>query len=85
MRTSITLEEFLHTLNQDEDLLVTIIDYNNDNKIIDKCWKSDLTEYSYPSDNRYTYFDVKYWFVQDFILMLGGLEITIVKSEEELF
>ena len=85
MRTSITLEEFLHTFNQDEDLLVTIIDYNNDNKIIDKCWKSDLTEYSYPSDNRYTYFDVKYWFVQDFILMLGGLEITIVKSEEELF
>ena len=85
MRTSITLEEFLHTLNQDEDLLVTIIDYNNDNKLIDKCWKSDLTEYSYPSDNRYTYFDIEYWFVQDFTLVLGGLEITIVKSKEELF
>ena len=85
MRTPITLEEFLFTLNQDEDILITIVDYNNENKLINKCWKSDLTEYSYPSDNRYTYFDVKYWFVQDFILMLGGLEIIIVKSEEELF
>ena len=85
IRAQVTLQEFLFTLNQDEDILVTIIDYNNGNKLINKCWKSDLTEYSYPSDNRYTYFDVKYWFVQDFILMLGGLEITIVKSEEKLF
>lgn len=84
MKTSITLQEFLFTLNQNEDILVTIIDYNSGNKLINKCWKSDLTEYSYPSDNRYTYFNVEYWFVQDFKLMLGGLEITIVKSEEEL-
>ena len=84
MKTLITLEEFLFTLNQNEDILVTIIDYNNGNKLINKCWKSDLTEYSYHSDNRYTYFDVEFWFVQDFILMLGGLEITIVKSKEEL-
>ena len=84
MRTPITLQEFLHTLNQDEDILVTIIDYNNGNKLINKCWKSNLTEYGYPDDNRYTYFDVEYWFVQDFILMLGGLEITIVESEEKL-
>lgn len=84
MRTLITLQDFLFTLNQDEDILVTIIDYSSWNKLINKCWKSDLTEYSYPSDNRYTYFDVKYWFVQDFTLMLEGLEITIVKSKEEL-
>jgi len=84
MRTPITLQEFLHTLNQDEDILVTIIDYNNENKLINKCWKSDLTESGYPGDNRYTYFDVEYWFVQDFKLMIGGLEITIVKSKEEL-
>ena len=85
MKIPITLQEFLFTFNQDEDILITIIDYNNGNKLIDKCQKSDLTEYSYSSDNRYTYFDVKYWFVQDFIFMLGGLEITIVKSEEKLF
>ena len=85
IRTQVTLQEFLFTLNQNEDVLVTIIDYDNGNKLINKCWKSDLTEYSYSSDNRYTYFDVKYWFVQDFILMLGGLEITIVKFEEKLF
>jgi len=84
MRTPITLQEFLFTLNQDENILVTIIDYSSDKKLINKCWKSDLTEYSYHSDDRYTYFDVEYWFVQDFTLILGGLEITIVKSEEEL-
>lgn len=43
-----------------------------------------ITEYSYLSDDRYIYFDVEHWFVQDFTLMLGGLEITIVKSEIEL-
>ena len=37
MRTPITLEEFLFTLNQDEDILVTIIDYDNGNKLINKC------------------------------------------------
>ena len=84
MRTPITLQQFLFTLNQDEDILVTIIDYNKDVKFINKCWKPDLTEDSYPSDNRYTYFDIEYWLVQDFKLILGGLEITIVKSEEEL-
>ena len=84
MRTPITLQEFLFTLNQDEDILVTIIDYDNENKLINKCWKHDLTEYSYPSDDRYIYFDVEHWFVQDFTLMLGGLGITIVKSEIEL-
>jgi len=84
MRTQITLEEFLCTLNQDEDILVTISDYNTGYKFINKCWKSDLTEYSYPSDNKSTYLDLKHWFVQDFTLILGGLEISIVESEEEL-
>lgn len=34
MRTPITLQEFLFTLNQDEDILVTIIDYDSNNNLL---------------------------------------------------
>ena len=77
MRTPITLQEFLFTLNQDEDILVTIIDYDSGNKLINKCWKSDLTEDSYPSDNRYTYFDVEYVFGQTSLAKDAQTTVTI--------
>lgn len=54
MRTPITLEEFLYTLNQDEDIRVHIIDYKADETLYSK-WKSDLISNKYNK-----------WFVQDF-------------------
>ena len=82
MRTPITLQEFLFTLNQDEDMLVTIIDYDTNEKIIIKEWKDG---FRYSSQFQVTCYDeIKDYFVQDFTLILGGLEITIVKSKEEL-
>lgn len=77
MRTPITLEEFLHTFNQDEDMLVTIINYDKDEVLFKDLWKSGLKY-------RSSFLDYCPWFVQDFILSKGGLEITIVKSKEEL-
>ena len=81
MRTPITLQEFLFILNQDEDIWVTLIDYEGTNKesgvIPCSVWKSDISKLT-------IYKIVKDWFVQDFILTLEGLKITIVKSKEEL-
>lgn len=73
MRTPITLEEFLFTLNQDEDIFVYIIDYIADKRIYSG-WKSDLVK-------KHEYDE---WFVQDFTLFENGLEITIVKLKIEL-
>lgn len=73
MRTPITLEEFLFTLNQDEDIFVHIIDYIADKRIYSG-WKSDLVK-------KHEYDE---WFVQDFTLFENGLEITIVKLKIEL-
>lgn len=72
-----TLNDFLFFLNQDEDILVTIIDYKTDTLIIHALWKSDLNCFS-------DYLERADWFVQDFVLSRGGLEITIVESEKEL-
>lgn len=72
MRTPITLQEFLFTLNQDEDMRVHIIDYMNDERLYSG-WKLDFDKHEYDK-----------WFVQDFTLSEGGLEITIVESEIEL-
>lgn len=77
MRTPITLEEFLFNLNQDDDMLVTIINYDKDEVLFKDFWKSGLKY-------RSSFLDYCSWFVQDFVLLRGGLEITIVKSEEEL-
>jgi hypothetical protein len=77
MRTPITLQEFLFTLNQDEDMLVTIINYDKDEVLFKDLWKSGL-------NYRSNFLNYCTWFVQDFILSRGGLEITIVKSEIEL-
>ena len=81
MRTPITLEEFLFTLNQDEDMRVTLINYEGPDKefgiIPCSVWKSDISKLN-------VYKIVKDWFVQDFITTMEGLEITIVKSKEEL-
>ena len=81
MRTPITLQEFLFTLNQDEDIWVTLIDYEGTNKesrvIPCSVWKNDISKLT-------VYKIVKDWFVQDFIFTLEGLKITIVKSKEEL-
>ena len=74
MRTPITLQEFLFTLNQAEDMRIILIDYKEDGAI--NCfWKSDYIEYK---DEH------KDWFIQDFVLMSKGLKISIVKFEEEL-
>lgn len=70
MRTPITLEEFLFTLNQDEDIRVHLIDYERDERIYSG-WKSDFDKHEYDK-----------WIVQDFILSSeGSLEITIVELE----
>ena len=81
MRTAITLEEFIYTLNQDEDIMVNLIDYEKDTQIC-SCWKSSFLF----SSNEYglKYQKHKEWFVQDFIITTEGLEITIVELEEEL-
>jgi hypothetical protein len=77
MRTPITLQEFLFTLNQDEDTLVTVVNYKTDEALINHYWKDDLRRAA-------TFDKFKKWYVQDFVLRSGGLEITIVESKEEL-
>lgn len=81
MRTPITLEEFLFILNQDEDIRVTLIDYERDERLYSG-WKSSLY-YEMKKDflNELKYKD---WFVQDFICTIDGLEITIVELKAEL-
>lgn len=81
MRTPITLQEFLFTLNQDEEVRVHLIDYEKDERIC-SCWKSSFLFCS----NEYglKYLKYKDWFVQDFVITQDGLEITIVKLKEEL-
>ena len=81
MRTPITLEEFLFTLNQDEDMFVHLIDYEKDERIYSG-WKSDFNYRS--TDNHNKYKKYKGWFVQDFVATIAGLEITIVELEAEL-
>lgn len=76
MRTPITLEEFLFTLNQDEDTFVHLIDYERDERIC-SCWKSDFRYRS--TDNHNKYKTYKSWFVLDFVIKQDGLEITIVE------
>lgn len=75
MRTEIMLEEFLFVMNQDEDIRVTLIDYEIDSRII-TAWKSDLLY-----NEKYT--KHKDWKVQDFSLAQGGLEIVITQFEPE--
>ena len=79
MRTPITLEEFLFTLAQIEDMRVSIIDYMaEENDTIYEGWKSDIWK-RHKEHNPYMN-----WFVQYFSFISGGLEIVIVKSKEEL-
>lgn len=81
MRTPITLQEFLFTLNQDEDMQVHIIDYMNDERLYSG-WKSDFNYRNTDNHNKYKVY--KNWFVQDFVCTTNGLEITIVELEKEL-
>ena len=78
MRTAITLQEFLFTLNQDEDIRVHLIDYERDKRIC-SCWKSSLLFSS--NECGLYYRKYKDWFVQYFTLSEGGFEITIVELE----
>ena len=82
MRTPITLQEFLFTLNQDEDMRVTLINYEGSDKefgvIPCSVWKSNISKLT-------VYKIVKDWFVQDFITTTKGFKITIVELEEELY
>ena len=81
MRTLITLQEFLFTLNQDDDIRVYIIDYMNDERLY-SCWKSSLnSEIKRDFLNELKYKD---WFVEYFTSSMEGLEIMIVESEVEL-
>jgi len=81
MRTPITLHEFLFTLNQDEDIRVHLIDYERDERIC-SCWKSSFQFSNDEYGMKYQHY--KGWFVEDFTLTTGGLEITIVELEAEL-
>ena len=81
MRTPITLQEFLFTLNQDEDIFVHLIDYERDERIYSG-WKSGFNYRSTDNSNKYKTY--KGWFVQDFVCTTNGLEITIVELESEL-
>ena len=82
MRTPITLQEFLFTLNQDKDMRVTLINYEGPDKefgvIPCSVWKSNISKLT-------VYKIVKDWFVQDFITTTKGFKITIVELEEELY
>ena len=81
MRTLITLQEFLFTLNKDDDIRVYIIDYMNDERLY-SCWKSSLnSEIKRDFLNELKYKD---WFVEYFTSSMEGLEIMIVESEVEL-
>lgn len=74
MRTAITLDEFLFTLNQDEDIRVHLIDYER-GEMLYSGWKTDFYTLEHKYDN---------WFVQHFLLTTEGLEIIIVELPEEL-
>ena len=67
----ITLYDFLYVLNQDEDMWITITDYLAD-KVLYCGWKQDYNK----KHNE--------WFVQYFVTVIGGLEITIVKNKKDL-
>ena len=77
MRTAITLDEFIFTLNQNEDIFVTVIDYERD-QILYRGWKSDIKRHF---ENHDVYGN---WFVQDFIGTTSGMDLTIVELKEEL-
>lgn len=82
MRTAITLEEFLFYLNQDEDCRITLVDF--DAIIGEKLyagWKSDMRKWTSLTGFRYA--DYENWFVQDFTLSEGGMEICITKQLED--
>ena len=77
MRTKITLGEFLYVLNQDEDMRVTLADFDKPyGENITNQWKRDLI-------NDPIYAQYKDWLVQDFTLAQGGIEIVITKSKLE--
>lgn len=81
MRTPITLQEFLFTLNQNKDIFVRLIDYEKD-ECICSCWKSCLL---FSSDGYgLKYQKYKDWFVQDFIITtFEGFIINIVEKLKE--
>lgn len=74
MRIPITLEEFLFTLNQDEDIRITLIDYERC-KWLYFGWKTDFYTLEHKYDD---------WFVQNFTSSENDFEITIVKNKEDL-
>ena len=77
MRTKITLHEFLYVMNQDEDIRVTLSDFDAPiGKDITTQWKSSLIR-----DDLYQQY--KNWYVQDFVCVIGGLEIVITDKELE--
>ncbi len=74
-RTLITLDEFIFTLNQDEDCLLTIINYDKDT-ILYHGWKSGINYYK-------SYNTHKNWYIQDFIIVSSGMEICITQNPED--
>lgn len=76
-----TLNDFLFSLNQDEDILVKVVDFDSDEILIERTWKSGL-HYTFKDEHD----KYKDWFVQDFIVTGVGnicLEITISKEDSD--
>ena len=78
MRTPITLDEFLFTLNQDEDCRITLTDFNTPiGEILWTGWKSCIKNY-FEQYKKYSEY-----YVQDFISLTNGIEICISENPED--
>ena len=70
-----TLHDFLFSLNQDEDILVSIYDYHKDAFVIEGWWKSGLRFHDeYPS---LKHREVEYFLLCYIKKNTTGLEIVI--------
>ena len=78
MQPQITLNDFLFTLNQDEDCRVILTDFNAPiGQTLWEGWKSDIQKYC----EQWNTFSS--WYVQDFTSIQGGVEICITKELED--
>lgn len=80
MRTPITLEEFVFTLCQEEDIMLNVMDYFTD-RILYHGWKLDSIV---PHGIPHSFGELGEWYVQYFATASGGLEIFVVKDKKDL-
>ena len=71
MKQQITLNDFIFALNQDEDILVTVIDYLTDEEMLPVSWKTSLNSYS-------DYQEIKDRFVEYFFVETMGYNTKMV-------